>query len=447
MKPSSVSLYEPRKKIIPEVARGRFARVKRITLLVSMVIFFMMPWFNSSSGRQMILFDFYHRRFYFFDWVFWPEDLVLLAFMLVIAALSLFVITSLVGRIYCGYVCPQTVWTRCYLWIERLIEGSSRQQHRLDKVTSKEGILFIKKVIKKITKHSLWFLIAFFTALTFVGYFVPIKELSQSLYQFTIGNNALFALGFFTTATYLNAGWMREQVCLYICPYARFQSLMYDEHTLHVIYDKNRKDCIDCKKCVQVCPMGIDIRQGLQLECINCAACLDVCDDVMKKISAPKGLISYSSEKKLSGEKIDFIRGRVIGYASSLALMFALFLLFFYMRADITLDIIQDRNHLYQVNKDGSIDNLYQLKIFNKSSKESVFHLGLEQSSHYVWMGESNIRLNEGESKIVPVRIRLFSKELISQPDTLSFVIKEDKTQEVLVREKGLFFMKTAREG
>lgn len=443
MSQSSVNLYEPRKKIIPDVARGRFARVRRITLLVSMVLFFVVPWFSSSVGRQLILFDFYHRRFYFFDWVFWPEDLVLLAFMLVIAALLLFVITSLVGRIYCGYACPQTVWTRCYLWIERLIEGSSRQQLRLDRVTSQDGVLFFKKVIKKTTKHFLWLLVALVTALTFVGYFVPIKDVVQSLYELTISSNVLFALGFFTTATYVNAGWMREQVCLYICPYARFQSVMYDEHTLHVIYDKKRTDCIDCKKCVQVCPMGIDIRHGLQLECINCAACLDVCDDVMKKISAPKGLISYSSEKKLAGEKINFVRGRVIGYASSVLIMSALFLLFFFMRADVTLDIIQDRQHLYQLNKDASIDNLYQLKIVNKSSKETQFYLGLEQSSSYQWIGESNITLAQGGSKIVPVRIRLSSKDLNVSARTLFFIIRNDKTQKILSREKGLFFMQT----
>jgi len=442
MSQSSVNLYEPRKKIIPDVARGRFARVRRITLLVSMVCFFVLPWFSSRVGRQLILFDFYHRRFYFFDWVFWPEDLVLLAFMLVIAALLLFVITSLVGRIYCGYACPQTVWTRCYLWIERLIEGSSRQQLRLDRVTSQDGVLFIKKVIRKTVKHFLWVLVALVTALTFVGYFIPIKDIVHSLYELTISSNTLFALGFFTTATYVNAGWMREQVCLYICPYARFQSVMYDEHTLHVIYDKNRTDCIDCKKCVQVCPMGIDIRHGLQLECINCAACLDVCDDVMKKISAPKGLISYSSEKKLAGEKIDFVRGRVIGYASSVLIMSALFLLFFFMRADVTLDLIQDRKNLYQLNQDSSIDNLYQLKIVNKSSKETQFYLGLEQASNYQWIGESNIILAQGESKIVPVRIRLSSKDLKVPTLTLFFIIKNDKSQKILSREKGLFFMK-----
>ena len=323
-----ISLFKKREKIYPRHVSGIFAKLRITGVLGLLGLYYIVPWFN-YDGRQAVLFDLPDRKFYIFDWIFWPQDFIYLACLLVVAALSLFLFTALAGRLWCGYACPQTVWTEVFLWIERKIEGDRPKQIKLDKSPWSRQKLLIKG-----SKHTAWILFALFTGFTFVGFFTPIRELSFNLLTFDLGPWEAFWLFFYSFATYGNAGWMREQVCMYMCPYARFQSAMFDDNTLVVTYDAERGenrgsrkktddykakglgDCIDCTMCVQVCPTGIDIRNGLQYECIGCAACIDVCNTVMDKMGYPKGLIRYSTENAMSGAETKIIRPRVIVYAT-----------------------------------------------------------------------------------------------------------------------------------
>ena len=303
------ALYAKREKIYPREVHGRFAFLRNTAVIVLLGLYFILPWIQLSD-RQIVLFDLPARKFHVFWLTFWPQDFLLLAFLLVLAAMSLFFFTALSGRLWCGYACPQTVWTEVYLWIERKLEGSRIKQMRMDK-----SDLNTKKFMIKASKHFLWLLIALITAFTFVAYFSPATVLLKDMVFFNLHPWEAFWIFFFTAATYINAGWMREQVCKYMCPYARFQSAMFDKDTLIISYDKKRGeprgsrrsdvhrdynkeslgDCINCTMCVQVCPTGIDIRDGLQYECIGCSACIDVCDDVMDKMRDLPLIISVAS--------------------------------------------------------------------------------------------------------------------------------------------------------
>ena len=327
-KTTEQSLYEKREKIYQREVHGRFAILRTLSVVVLLGLFFILPWLE-MGGRQVILFDLPARKFHVFWLTFWPQDFLLLAFLLMLGAFSLFFFTALAGRLWCGYACPQTVWTEVYLWIERKVEGSRITQMRLDKADWS-----LNKILRKSIKHFIWLLIAGATAVTYVSYFSSEELLSQDLFSFQLGGWELFWIAFFTLATYINAGFMREQVCKYMCPYARFQSAMFDNDTLIISYDEKRGeprgsrrsdvhtdhkkeslgDCINCTMCVQVCPTGIDIRDGLQYECIGCSACIDVCDDVMDKMSYPKGLIRYTTQHAIDGEPSRILRPRIIIY-------------------------------------------------------------------------------------------------------------------------------------
>jgi len=383
-------LYAKRQKIYPRQVSGIFASMRIAAVLVLLGLYYGLPWI-SWDGRQAVLFDLPARQFHILGLTLWPQDFIYLAGLLIVAALSLFFFTALAGRLWCGYACPQTVWTEVFLWIERQIEGKRNQQIKLDK----EGSIRKKTVLKGF-KHGIWLLLSAWTGYTFVGYFTPIIELGVNLLSFTSGPWETFWIVFYGFATYANAGWMREQVCIYMCPYARFQGAMFDSDTLVISYDPGRGeprgarrrgdnqdelglgDCIDCQLCVQVCPTGIDIRNGLQYQCIGCAACIDVCNDVMNKLNYPKGLIRYTTENMLKTGMTYLLRARVFVYAIILLGIFSTLIYGLSTRSNVGLDISRDRNVLYRDLGNGNIENHYGLKILNKDRKDHRYLVSVE---------------------------------------------------------------------
>lgn len=371
------SLFEKRKKLYPREVHGLFAKLRVLGITVLLGLYYLLPWINLND-HQIVLLDLPARKFYIFHWIFWPQDFIYLALLLICAAFALFLFTALAGRLWCGYACPQTVWTEVFLWIERKVEGSRSQQMKLDKQANS-----LNKFRIKATKHTLWIVFAAFTGFTFVGFFTPIRELSASIINFQLGPWETFWLIFYSLATYGNAGWLREQVCMYMCPYARFQSAMLDKNSMVISYDalrgeprgsrkksedpatKNLGSCVDCTLCVQVCPTGIDIRDGLQYECIGCAACIDVCDDVMDKMDYPSGLIKYTTENSLDGKPTKILRARVIIYTLLLISILSGVIYSIETRDSVALNILRDRNTLYRENYDGTISNSYTIKILN----------------------------------------------------------------------------------
>ena len=384
-----VDLYQKREKIITRHVGGRFQRLRFYTGWPLLVGYLATPWLMWGE-RQAVLFDLPARQFHILGLSFWPQDLWLLGWLLMISAFALFTVTNVVGRLWCGYTCPQTVWTAIFMWIEQKTEGTRNQRIRLDRMP-----MNFEKLRKRGTKHALWLGWAAITGVTFVGYFTPIRELTWQIATFeiaTLNGWIIFWSLFFTAATYINAGWMREQVCLYMCPYARFQSAMIDRDTLIVSYDPARGeprgsrkrgqdapdqqgDCIDCQMCVQVCPTGIDIRDGLQYQCIGCAHCIDACNEVMTKMGSSEDLISYTTLNALDGGKVRWLRPRSAGYALVCLLIALGFAGALVMRSPMDLDILRDRGSLYVERDNGSVVNEYQLKLMNKSTQPGEYQL------------------------------------------------------------------------
>ena len=388
-------LYLQHEKIYPREVHGKFAFFRLSGVVGLLTIYFLTPWIQ-WNGRQAVLFDLPQRKFLIFDLIVWPQDLYLLAALLVIAGVSLFLFTALAGRLWCGYSCPQTVWTEVFLWIERRVEGTWSAQIRLDK-----SAISIDKAIRKVLKHSAWIAVSVATAVTFVGYFKPIDELWKELIELSLHPWPLIWVMFFTVATYVNAGWMREQICLYMCPYARFQSAMFDPDTLIISYDSERGeprggrkrnidhkaagmgDCINCTMCVQVCPTGIDIRDGLQYECIGCAACVDACDQVMTKMNYPKGLIRYTTENLLKKMPSQIVRTRSVTFSVILILLIAGVSYSILNRNLVEMDVMRDRNVLYRDVGNSVIENIYTVRILNKDQQDHRFDFevkGLENA-------------------------------------------------------------------
>ncbi len=380
-------LYVAHKKIYPRVASGRFARLRVLSILTLLGIYYVTPLLQWND-RQAILFDLPARKFYLFGLTLWPQDFIYLAALLILAGLSLFFFTALLGRVWCGYACPQTVWTEAYLWMERKIEGNRSKRMKLDKAPTSAS-----KIRIKLLKHTIWITFSLWTGFTFVAYFTPINELANNLFTGNLGPWEMFWILFYSLATYGNAGFMREQVCMYMCPYARFQSAMFDSDTLIVAYHPERGDprgsrrrgtdpkevglgdCIDCNLCVQVCPTGIDIRDGLQYECIACSACIDACDEIMDKMKYPRGLIDYTTENSARGEAQHILRPRILVYATILLVLCGLLLTHISQRIALDLDVIRDRNTLYRETRDGLIENVYTLKILNMDSSSHQYNL------------------------------------------------------------------------
>jgi cytochrome c oxidase accessory protein FixG len=405
--PAPQELFAKRRKIYPRAVSGSFTRLRVIAGIILLAVYFALPWL-SWNGVQSVLFDLPARKFHIFGLVFWPQDFLMLAFLLITAALSLFFFTALAGRLWCGYACPQTIWTDIYLRIERLIEGNRFRQMRLDKLPHTDP----QKIRLKLIKHSLWLLVAVLTAFTFVAYFTPAADLLQRLLLFNLGPWESFWIFFFTLTTYGNAGWMREQVCIYMCPYARFQSAMFDDDTLIVSYDRQRGeprgarktsddyknmglgDCVNCLACVQVCPTGIDIRAGLQYQCISCSACIDACNDVMDRIKYPRGLIRYTTQNALEGGKTRVMRTRIIIYGCILLILGSALVYNISQRTPLGLDVIHDRNQLYREAR-GLIENVYTLKIIN-----------MDNSDHYYAVSASGINGLQMETATNPVPVK-----------------------------------------
>lgn len=382
-----VLMYQSAGKIYPRDVRGRYAQLRRISVVVLLGLFYLIPWLQIGDA-PLVLFDLPARRFHVFGLTLVPQDLYLLAALLLAAALTLFFFTTLAGRLWCGYACPQTVWTETFLWIERAFEGDRHTRMKLDR-----GPWTAQKILRKGSKHVVWALFAFATGLSFVAYFVPARTLYAELVQGTLAGWSLFWVLFYGFATWGNAGFLREQVCKYMCPYARFQSAMFDRDTLIIAYDGKRGeprksaarklgqtggDCIDCSLCVQVCPVGIDIRQGLQYECIACAACIDACNDVMDKVGKPRGLIRYSSARHDAGGDFRVLRPRALGYGLVWLAVLAATGLLIVIRSPFNLDVVRDRKQLYRELGDGSIENVYALKLSNKQTQAHTYHVRAE---------------------------------------------------------------------
>jgi len=383
----SASLYEAQQKVYPREVVGRFSRLRIIAAWVLLGLYYLNAWWQ-WNGRQAFLFDLPARKFYVLGLVFWPQDFIFLTGLLVIAALSLFFFTALAGRLWCGYACPQTVWTEVFLWMERVTEGDRAARMKLD-----EGPWTAPKVLRKSLKQFLWVTFALWTGFTFVGYFTPIRTLSHEVLTGAVGGWELFWIVFYGLATYGNAGYLREQVCKYMCPYARFQSAMLDHDTLVITYDAQRGEprgprrrgadpktlnlgsCVDCTWCVQVCPTGIDIRKGLQQECIACAACIDACDSIMDKMQYPRGLIRYSTENAIEHKTTHILRPRIVLYAALLTLLVCGWSVALWLREPVALDVIRDRNALYRLLDDGRVENVYDVKIINKSETPHRFRV------------------------------------------------------------------------
>jgi cytochrome c oxidase accessory protein FixG len=432
------NLYAAHEKIYPREFTGKYQTIRRVTVLGVLAAFYGLAWIDWSD-RQAILFDLPARQFSIFSVTFWPQDFYLLTLCLIIASLSLFAATALAGRLWCGYACPQTVWTELFLWIERLTEGTYNKRRKLDAAPWSTN-----KALRKTLKQALWISLALWTGFTFVGYFTPIKSLAHQALSLDFGGWEWFWILFYGLATYGNAGFLREQVCQYMCPYARFQSAMLDPHSLVISYDaargeprksiskngaaqtpKNQQpgDCIDCKICVQVCPTDIDIRDGLQYECIGCAACIDACNNVMRKINKPTGLIRYSSEHALArpnpSQQIDaaaerkllirnIFRPRMLIYGTLWLLLITGLMLSLWLRSPTVVDIIRDRQTFYQLVAPGYVDNVYTLKIMNKLQVSQKYSVSIaQQQAAQVLYQPSIIEVPAGEMVDLPVRLRM----------------------------------------
>jgi cytochrome c oxidase accessory protein FixG len=444
-----VSLYEVRKKIYPRAVHGWFAAWRWALVWATQLLFYGGAWLTWNE-RQAVLFDIAARKFYIFGLVFWPQDIIYLTVLLIVAALSLFLFTALAGRLWCGYACPQTVYTEIFLWIERAIEGDRNARMRLDKEALSARKLFLKSA-----KHAAWIALSLWTGLTFVGYFTPIRELVPHAFTLSLGPWEAFWVLFYGFATYGNAGWMREQVCKYMCPYARFQSAMFDKDTLIITYDAKRGeprgpkskggsgvlgDCIDCGVCVQACPTGIDIRNGLQYECIGCAACIDGCNRVMTKLGRPQKLIRYSTTRAMSGEPARVLRPRVLVYAGILLAVAFGAGASLYLRVPLKVDVIRDRAAISREVDGGLIENVYRLQIMNTTEQARAFEITVSGlSGIHIW-GEATVGMPAAATRMVPVRVRAEGAEPGSHP--IQFTVRALGVEGVVVSERSVFIVR-----
>jgi len=382
-------LYRSEAKIYPREVKGRFTTLRRMAMFLLLGAFYAGPWLTWGN-RQALLFDLPARKFYIFGMTLWPQDFIYLALLLIILAVSLFFFTALAGRLWCGFACPQTVWTEAFAWIEMAIEGDRSKRMKLDIAP-----WTFDKIRKKTVKQFFWITLALFTGYSFVGYFSDVRSLTTDLLSFNAGKWEYFWVLFYGFATYGNAGFMREQVCKYMCPYARFQGAMFDRDSLIITYDTERGeprggrrrgsdanaqglgDCVDCTMCVQVCPTGIDIREGLQYECIACAACIDACDTIMDKVGSPRGLIRYSTEHALEHKSYRLIRPRTLVYTGILFVLMIAMVTTIALRKPVIMDIIRDRNTLYRDTGHSGIENGYTIRIINKHNADHDYALAV----------------------------------------------------------------------
>jgi len=438
-----INLYESEDKIYTRRITGFYQKLRRYTGVPLMLGFLLMPWLV-IDGRPAMLFDLPARQFHILWLTFRPQDAMYLAWLLLIAAFLLFTVTVLVGRVWCGFTCPQTVWTQIFIWAEHVCQGDRNRRMRLDAQPWN-----LEKVLRKGATQGIWILVALVTGLTFIGYFVPIRELITGLATLDIHPAAAFWVFFFTAATYLNAGFLREQVCKYMCPYARFQSVMYDQDTLAVMYNHHRGeprgprksgedhrakgmgDCIDCYWCVQVCPVDIDIRDGLQAECIDCGLCVDACNHVMDRVGYPRGLISFTSEDAVAGGRVRILRPRLFGYGAILLVMISLFIYSIGNRAPVGLDVIRDRGvQMYRLSG-GTVQNVYTLRIHNLD--RGIHHYDIQVHGDYPFSvrGYRQYPIEEGEIVTVPVRVEVPRDELNRPKTNITFELQSVDNPEI----------------
>jgi cytochrome c oxidase accessory protein FixG len=421
----SGSLYEAQRKIYPRSVQGLFARWRWGLVALTQLVFYGMPWLQWGE-RQAVLFDLGARRFYIFGYVLYPQDFIYLTGLLVVSALSLFLFTAVAGRLWCGFSCPQTVYTEMFLWIERKVEGDRTARMRLD-----GGPMSLEKLVRKWFKHVLWMGLAMGTGFTFVGYFTPARELGLEFLQTRMGSWEVFWVFFYGLATYGNAGFLREQVCKYMCPYARFQSAMFDKDTLIVSYDAARGEprgrrsrsagaqaaslgaCVDCTLCVQVCPTGIDIREGLQYECIGCAACADVCDGVMDKMDYPRGLIRFTTQNALAqGWDRELmwrreLRPRVLIYGALLLALGLGLVASLAMRMPLKVDVVRDRGVLARIVPGGRVENVYRLQIMNATEEPQRYRVSVEGLPGVAVASENEADVGPAQSRWFAVRVQM----------------------------------------
>ncbi|HUJ86838.1 MAG TPA: cytochrome c oxidase accessory protein CcoG [Burkholderiales bacterium] len=454
------ALYEVRKKIYPRAVRGWFAAWRWALVWATQLAFYGGAWLT-WNGRQALLFDIASRKFYVFGLVLWPQDAIYLTILLVISALSLFLFTTVAGRLWCGYACPQTVYTELFMWIERVIEGDRARRIVLDR--SDFGA---RKLGLKAAKHGAWIAVALWTGFTFVGYFTPIRELWHAVWGGETGPWATFWILFYGFATYGNAGWMREQVCKYMCPYARFQSAMFDQDTMIITYDPERGeprgarprgiepkarglgDCVDCGVCVQVCPTGIDIRDGLQYECIGCAACIDGCNQVMDRMGYARGLIRYSTahamERGLTRAQMfaRAFRPRVLLYSAILWLVIIAAAVALYERVPLKLDVIRDRAAISREVEGGQIENLYQLQIMNTAEKTRRFEIRVEGLPGIRLASDPVVEMAGASSRLLPVKVRVADGSAAPGSHRIEFELRALDGDREHVEEKSVFIVR-----
>jgi cytochrome c oxidase accessory protein FixG len=459
------ALYEVGKAIYPRAVRGWFAAWRWALVWATQLVFYGLAWLQ-WNGRQAVLFDIAHRKFYIFGLVFWPQDLLYLTGLLIISALSLFLFTAVAGRLWCGYACPQTVYTEIFLWIERRIEGDRNARIKLDR-----GPWTARKIARKSAKHAVWVALALWTGFTFVGYFTPIRELwHEAAAALGLSGDPAAGLGpwqgfwilFYGFATYGNAGWMREQVCTYMCPYARFQSAMFDKDTMIITYDRERGeprgkraaagaalgDCVDCSICVQVCPTGIDIRDGLQYQCIGCAACIDGCDQVMDKTGRARGLIRYSTthamEQKLTRAQMlrRAFRPRVLLYSAILCAIVAAAGLGLWLRVPLKVDVIRDRAAIAREVEDGLVENVYRLQIMNTTEGARVFEIAVSGLPTIHLASEPRVLVGNTEARMLPVRVRVAPGQVAAGTHRIQFSVRAIDDGNVWVDEKSVFIVR-----
>ncbi len=433
-------------KIYVRASKGRYQQLRNSMGTFFICLFALLPWLT-YKGKQAILINLNLQQFHFFSVSLYPSDLFLLALFLLVAAFSLFFITSFIGRVWCGYLCPQTVWMYLFLWFEEKLEGPANKRRQQDNKKLTKKIL-----IKKGLKHIAWLSLSLMTALTFIGYFTPIRALFIDFFTLKLTALTFFWLFFFTACTYANAGWMRTIMCTHICPYSRLQSVFFDNNTYLVAYDEKRGekrgprkkntqktqlgDCIDCKLCVEVCPAGIDIRNGLQYECINCAACIDACDNTMAKMNLPKGLIRYSTANLLSGQKQGILRPKLMGYPLIMSLILGLFIYQCMQIKPVSLDVLRDKNQLYKINSEGLTENTYQIKIFNKTQQSQTYKLEVKEIGEFatkaqvpfIWYGKRTITALAHEQVILPVSLAIAPHSLTRAITPILFTLYQEET-------------------
>lgn len=422
-------------KIFTRSFSGRFRNWRRGAAGLLALLFFGTSWLN-WNGHQAVLWDLDTRQFHVFGTTFWPQDFLLLSLFMLIGVFLLFAVTMVAGRVWCGYTCPQSVWTWAFMWVENITEGDRNQRIKLNAAPNN-----LSKIAKRTSKHGLWLAMSLATGIAFVGYFIPVRELTANLLQLEWFTTSAAWVFIVAGLTYVNAGWVREKVCVHMCPYARFQSVMFDRDTLVIAYDNARGDsrgarkkhedpkaldlgdCIDCYMCVQVCPTGIDIRDGLQMDCIGCAACIDACDDVMDKMGYAKGLVSYTSEAALAGEPVRIARPRLWAYSAALVIMIGSLWFALDARELVDMSVVKDRTVMYRKTSEGNVMNVYRLKITNKTQVPARYELQIDKDPRLTLTRTHEIVLKPGEVFDMPISVTMKQGSETSGMTHFDFVV------------------------